>query len=235
MTTSNLITTANVASSGQTNNAKIRMSATDLDGRKSNVTVVLNDKASNDFVDAEDVELLHDSNLENVPQLYTVAGNQTAMVNSMSGIDNLPIGVMTAKNETVALTVNTLYGINDVLYLYDAKNNVQTELTEGMELMMETNQHGRYFITTRAIAEKGNMTEAKVNCYSPSQNLLVVSTTAGDMIKEISIYDASGRMVKADASVDNISASYNLPQGIYIVKVMTDCSAGEIVNKTQVR
>lgn len=235
MTTSNLITTANAASSGQTNNAKIRMSATDLDGRKSNVTVVLNDKASNDFVDAEDVELLHDSNLENVPQLYTVAGNQTAMVNSMSGIDNLPIGVMTAKNETVALTVNTLYGINDVLYLYDAKNNVQTELAEGMELMMETNQHGRYFITTRAIAEKGNMTEAKVNCYSPSQNLLVVSTTAGDMIKEISIYDASGRMVKADASVDNISASYNLPQGIYIVKVMTDCSAGEIVNKTQVR
>ena len=235
MTTSNLITTANVASSGQTNNAKIRMSATDLDGRKSNVTVVLNDKASNDFVDAEDVELLHDSNLENVPQLYTVAGNQTAMVNSMSGIDNLPIGVMTAKNETVALTVNTLYGINDVLYLYDAKNNVQTELAEGMELMMETNQHGRYFITTRAIAEKGNMTETKVNCYSPSQNLLVVSTTAGDMIKEISIYDASGRMVKADASVDNISASYNLPQGIYIVKVMTDCSAGEIVNKTQVR
>lgn len=235
MTTSNLITTANVASSGQTNNAKIRMSATDLDGRKSNVTVVLNDKASNDFVDAEDVELLHDSNLENVPQLYTVAGNQTAMVNSMSCIDNLPIGVMTAKNETVALTVNTLYGINDVLYLYDAKNNVQTELAEGMELMMETNQHGRYFITTRAIAEKGNMTETKVNCYSPSQNLLVVSTTAGDMIKEISIYDASGRMVKADASVDNISASYNLPQGIYIVKVMTDCSAGEIVNKTQVR
>lgn len=235
MTTSNLITTANVASSGQTNNAKIRMSATDLDGRKSNVTVVLNDKASNDFVDAEDVELLHDSNLENVPQLYTVAGNQTAMVNSMSCIDNLPIGVMTPKNETVALTVNTLYGINDVLYLYDAKNNVQTELTEGMELMMETNQHGRYFITTRAIAEKGNMTETKVNCYSPSQNLLVVSTTAGDMIKEISIYDASGRMVKADASVDNISASYNLPQGIYIVKVMTDCSAGEIVNKTQVR
>lgn len=235
MTTSNLITTANAASSGQTNNAKIRMSATDLDGRKSNVTVVLNDKASNDFVDAEDVELLHDSNLENVPQLYTVAGNQTAMVNSMSGIDNLPIGVMTAKNETVALTVNTLYGINDVLYLYDAKNNVQTELAEGMELMMETNQHGRYFITTRAIAEKGNMTETKVNCYSPSQNLLVVSTTAGDMIKEISIYDASGRMVKADASVDNISASYNLPQGIYIVKVMTDCSAGEIVNKTQVR
>ncbi|MBR2015924.1 MAG: T9SS type A sorting domain-containing protein [Prevotella sp.] len=235
MTTSNLITTANVASSGQTNNAKIRMSATDLDGRKSNVTVVLNDKASNDFVDAEDVELLHDSNLENVPQLYTVAGNQTAMVNSMSCIDNLPIGVMTAKNETVALTVNTLYGINDALYLYDAKNNVQTELAEGMELMMETNQHGRYFITTRAIAEKGNMTETKVNCYSPSQNLLVVSTTAGDMIKEISIYDASGRMVKADASVDNISASYNLPQGIYIVKVMTDCSAGEIVNKTQVR
>lgn len=235
MTTSNLITTANVASSGQTNNAKIRMSATDLDGRKSNVTVVLNDKASNDFVDAEDVELLHDSNLENVPLLYTVAGNQTAMVNSMSCIDNLPIGVMTAKNETVALTVNTLYGINDVLYLYDAKNNVQTELAEGMELMMETNQHGRYFITTRAIAEKGNMTETKVNCYSPSQNLLVVSTTAGDMIKEISIYDASGRMVKADASVDNISASYNLPQGIYIVKVMTDCSAGEIVNKTQVR
>lgn len=235
MTTSNLITTANAASSGQTNNAKIRMSATDLDGRKNSVTVVLNDKASNDFVDAEDVELLHDSNLENVPQLYTVAGNQTAMVNSMSCIDNLPIGVMTAKNETVALTVNTLYGINDVLYLYDAKNNVQTELTEGMELMMETNQHGRYFITTRAIAEKGNMTETKVNCYSPSQNLLVVSTTAGDMIKEISIYDASGRMVKADASVDNISASYNLPQGIYIVKVMTDCSAGEIVNKTQVR
>lgn len=235
MTTSNLITTANVASSGQTNSAKIRMSATDLDGRKSNVTVVLNDKASNDFVDAEDVELLHDSNLENVPLLYTVAGNQTAMVNSMSGIDNLPIGVMTAKNETVALTVNTLYGINDVLYLYDAKNNVQTELAEGMELMMETNQHGRYFITTRAIAEKGNMTETKVNCYSPSQNLLVVSTTAGDMIKEISIYDASGCMVKADASVDNISASYNLPQGIYIVKVMTDCSAGEIVNKTQVR
>lgn len=235
MTTSNLITTANAASSGQTNNAKIRMSATDLDGRKSNVTVVLNDKASNDFADAEDVELLHDSNLENVPQLYTVAGNQTAMVNSMSCIDNLPIGVMTAKNETVALTVNTLYGINDVLYLYDAKNNVQTELAEGMELMMETNQHGRYFITTRAIAEKGNMTETKVNCYSPSQNLLVVSTTTGDMIKEISIYDASGRMVKADASVDNISASYNLPQGIYIVKVMTDCSAGEIVNKTQVR
>lgn len=235
MTTSNLITTANVASSGQTNNAKIRMSATDLDGRKSNVTVVLNDKASNDFVDAEDVELLHDSNLENVPQLYTVAGNQTAMVNSMSCIDNLPIGVMTAKNETVALTVNTLYGINDALYLYDAKNKVQTELAEGMELMMETNQHGRYFITTRAIAEKGNMTETKVNCYSPSQNLLVVSTTAGDMIKQISIYDASGRIVKADASVDNISASYNLPQGIYIVKVMTDSSAGEIVNKTQVR
>lgn len=65
-----------------------------VSGRTSTAAVTIDDCASEDFDDAEDVETIYDSNLADVPTIYTVAGTQAASVNALPEIRMLPIGLI---------------------------------------------------------------------------------------------------------------------------------------------
>ncbi|MBQ8360864.1 MAG: hypothetical protein IJX44_02830 [Bacteroidaceae bacterium] len=185
--------------------------------------VVLSAEADNGFVDEEDVETLLDSNLEDVPMVYTVAGTQAAVVNRLSELKLLPVGIFGKKGTTETVTVNGVDGFAQPLYLYDTVTRLQTKLEEGSELSLMVGEHGRYFITDRAIGIPAeNEAEAWIVCaYSLQQGRLVVAVMPDDRLGRVQVYAVNGTLVTDDVPAGNTVAEYALPAGTYIVVVET--------------
>ena len=68
---------------------------------------VINEDASEEYDDTEDVELLNNSALNSLPQVYTVAGSEAVALNNVPGIEWLPIGVVAATSSRVWLSFRT--------------------------------------------------------------------------------------------------------------------------------
>ena len=91
------------AAGGNVNANLLRLTATTEDGRESRAVVVYADGASEDYVSSEDAELFLDSNLGDVPSVYTVGGTQALSVNVTPATKRIPLGVHGAEDEAVAL------------------------------------------------------------------------------------------------------------------------------------
>lgn len=183
--------------------------------------VVLSAEADNGFVDEEDVETLLDSNLEDVPMVYTVAGTQAAVVNRLSELKLLPVGIFGKKGTTETVTVNGVDGFAQPLYLYDTVTRLQTKLEEGSELSLMVGEHGRYFITDRAIGIPAENEAWIVRTYSLQQGRLVVAVMPDDRLGRVQVYAVNGTLVTDDVPAGNTVAEYALPAGTYIVVVET--------------
>lgn len=186
--------------------------------------VILSAEADNGFVDEEDVETLLDSNLEDVPMLYTVAGTQAAMVNRLNDVTLLPLGLFGAEGETVDVQINGVDRFGQTLYFYDASTGKQTALEEGTALSLEANVHGRYFLTTRALEDDAvaDDTDWQVRAYSLQRGELIVAAMPQDNLRQVRIYGVNGRQVVNDATAQSNVATYALPAGIYVAEVVTD-------------
>jgi hypothetical protein len=79
--------------------------ATTLGG--SSATVRVKADTDGDYREGEDVETLFDSNLSDVPMVYTVAGGQAVSIDQRPAIDLVSFGVVQAKNEPVEVTVTS--------------------------------------------------------------------------------------------------------------------------------
>lgn len=194
----------------------------------SSTRVILSAEADNGFVDEEDVETLLDSNLEDVPVVYTVAGAQAAMVNRLNDLTLLPLGVFGKEGETVDVQVSGVDGFSQMLYFYDASTGRQTLLEEGTELALAVGEHGRYFITARAIGDPAE-DEAKggtVRAYSLEQGRLVVAAMPDDCLHRVQVYATNGTLVTDDVPAGSVVAEYALSAGTYVVTVETLNAAG---------
>ena len=199
--------------------------------------VVLSAEADNGFVDEEDVETLLDSNLEDVPMVYTVAGTQAAMVNRLNDVTLLPLGLFGAEGETVDVQVHGVDRFSQTLYFYDASTGKQTALEEGTALSLETNVHGRYFLTTRALEDDvvADDTDWQVRAYSLQRGELIVAAMPQDNLRQVRIYGVNGHQVVNDAAVQSHVATYALPSGIYVAEVVTERLSRPQVVKVVVR
>lgn len=63
-------------------------------GQTSKARIALRPEASADYDDQEDVDLLYDQNLKDVPQVYTVAGNEAVAVNAVPELSWIPLGIV---------------------------------------------------------------------------------------------------------------------------------------------
>ena len=79
----------------------------------STAVVALNDETSADYVGGEDVETLFDSNLSDVPMVYTVADGMAVSINRMPQIGMVPFGVVCNDNVNVNVNVNLNVNVND--------------------------------------------------------------------------------------------------------------------------
>ena len=209
-------------------------------GQTSKARIALRPEASADYDDQEDVDLLYDQNLKDVPQVYTVAGNEAVAVNAVPELSWIPLGIVSQQAEEVSLTLKGVNKLDAPVYLYDAASASFTELHEGEAVKVKAGDHGRYFLTqTRTSTGIDRMeTEeqsAPVKVYSPAAGMIVVSALGGEKLDRVQVFTLDGKMVHSYQLPDKQRMILRVTSGIYIVKASTQSCAQTKGQKIAVR
>ena len=205
--------------------AAVYINVVNDDNLCSTAKVVVCNDADDEFVDDEDVELLNNSDIEDIPQVYTVAGNQAAALNKLSNINFLPLGIIAKEDGKVmrnGATVNVEISANryvtDKLFVFDAKMGTFTPADAPISI--RANEHGRYYITTSTYNLKQHNDEANIKCFSPNSGTITVSSP-NIAIANVRIYNAEGLLVTSALGINQASWTKNIGCGLFIVKAET--------------
>lgn len=199
-------------------------------GQTSKARIALRPEASADYDDQEDVDLLYDQNLKDVPQVYTVAGNEAVAVNAVPELSWIPLGIVSQQAEEVSLTLKGVNKLDAPVYLYDAASASFTELHDGEAVKVKAGDHGRYFLTQTRTSTGIDRMEAEeqsapVKVYSPAAGMIVVSALGGEKLDRVQVFTLDGKMVHSYQLPDKQRMILRVPSGIYIVKASTQSCA----------
>lgn len=178
-------------------------------GYRSRSKIVIDSAASENYDETEDGQLLYDAQLQDVPVVYTVAGDEAVALNTLPAVDWLPLGVV-GKSSSVGLQIDGISRLSSPLYLYDAATRKYQEIKDGEEVKVMANEHGRYFLTqTRSTTgiEDAEMGESDVKIYSPARGLIVVSKVNGPLLNKVEVYTLDGKLVAAKKAAGAVSVS----------------------------
>ena len=205
--------------------AAVYINVVNNDNLCSTAKVVVCNDADDEFVDDEDVELLNNSDIEDVPQVYTVAGNQAAALNKLSNINFLPLGIIAKEDGKVmsnGAAVNVEISANryvtDKLFVFDAKMGTFTPADAPISIM--ANEHGRYYITTSTYNLKQHNDEANIKCYALANGVVAMSSP-NLTLASVSVYTTEGLLVTCDSRINASSWNKNIGAGLFIIKVDT--------------
>ena len=176
------------------------------------------------------VETLFDSNLEDVPMVYTVADGMAVSVNQMPELTVVPFGVTYNSDETVEVEISGIETIGSELYVFDAMTGESTAVSEGESISIQPNDYGRYYLTRSSTI--GNMNEGVTNGIIISVRGGVVTVTASESLGQVHAVSVSGASVWQDTDCGT-NAQFQLRQGTYIIEV--DGQAGRKTQKILVR
>lgn len=209
-------------------------------GQISKARIALRPEASADYDDQEDVDLLYDQNLKDVPQVYTVAGNEAVAVNAVPELSWIPLGIVSQQAEEVSLTLKGVNKLDAPVYLYDAASASFTEVHEGEAVKVKAGDHGRYFLTQTRTSTGIDRMEAEeqsapVKVYSPAAGMIVVSALGGEKLDRVQVFTLDGKMVHSYQLPDKQRMILRVPSGIYIVKASTQSCAQAKGQKISVR
>ena len=209
-------------------------------GQQSRARIALRPEASADYDDQEDVDLLYDQNLKDIPQVYTVAGNEAVAVNAVPELSWIPLGIVSQQAEEVSLTLKGVNKLNAPVYLYDAASASFTELHDGEAVKVKAGDHGRYFLTQTRTTTGIDRIEAEeqsapVKVYSPAAGMIVVSALGGEKLDKVQVFTMDGKMVHSYQLPDKQRMILRVPSGIYIVKASTQSCAQAKGQKIAVR
>ena len=199
-------------------------------GQISKARIALRQEASSDYDDEEDVDLLYDQNLKDIPQVYTVAGNEAVAVNAVPELSWIPLGIVSQQAEEVSLTLKGVNKLEAPVYLYDAASASFTELHEGEAVKVKAGDHGRYFLTQTRTSTGIDRIEAEeqsapVKVYSPAAGMIVVTALGGEKLDKVQVFTMDGKMVHSYQLPDKQRMILRVPSGVYIVKASTQsCS-----------
>lgn len=221
----------------------VNVSAQNAKGQCSKARIAVREEASDDYDEQEDVDLLCDQNLKDIPQVYTVAGSQAVAVNATPKIEWMPMGVIMEngeKNEMVSLDFKGVAKLDAPLYLYDAANGQYTELQDGNEVSIQANEHGRYFLTqtrgtTGILQIEAEAESNQLKTYSPAPGMIVVSALNGEKLGRVEVFTLDGKMVHCYQLPDKQRMILRVPSGVYIVKASTRTCAQAMGQKVAVR
>lgn len=195
-------------------------------GQTSRARIALRPEASADYDDQEDVDLLYDQNLKDIPQVYTVAGNEAVAVNAVPELSWIPLGIVSQQAEEVSLTLKGVNKLDAPVYLYDAASASFTELHEGEAVKVKAGDHGRYFLTQTRTTTGIDRIEAEeqsapVKVYSPAAGMIVVSALGGEKLDKVQVFTLDGKMVHSYQLPDKQRMILRVTSGVYIVKAST--------------
>ncbi len=98
--------------------------------------------------EGQNVETLFDSNLEDVPMVYTVANGYAVSINQVKEL-NKPIafGVNCSSQDKVEVTFSDIEQLtNDDVFVVDAVDGKTQQIFEGDSFTVQPNDYGRYFL-----------------------------------------------------------------------------------------
>lgn len=209
-------------------------------GQTSRARIALRPEASADYDDQEDVDLLYDQNLKDIPQVYTVAGNEAVAVNAVPELSWIPLGIVSQQAEEVSLTLKGVNKLDAPVYLYDAASASFTEIHDGEAVKVKAGDHGRYFLTQTRTSTGIDRMEAEeqsapVKVYSPAVGMIVVSALGGEKLDRVQVFTLDGKMVHSYQLPDKQRMILRVTSGIYIVKASTQSCAQTKGQKIAVR
>ena len=209
-------------------------------GQTSKARIALRQEASADYDDQEDVDLLYDQNLKDIPQVYTVAGNEAVAVNAVPELSWIPLGIVSQQAEEVSLTLKGVNKLDAPVYLYDAASASFTEVHDGEAVKVKAGDHGRYFLTQTRTSTGIDRMEAEeqsapVKVYSPAAGMIVVSALGGKKLDKVQVFTMDGKMVHSYQLPDKQRMILRVTSGVYIVKASTQSCAQTKGQKIAVR
>lgn len=207
-----------------TNTSALILTAQTADGKTSRAAIAYDATAKATYETSEDAELFLDSNLSDVPTIYTVAGTMATSINRTSELYNIPVGIYGNSTETVTLSFDGLKNFSSAT-LYDAEKRTETPLREGTTITLPANTSGRYFLRAGAPTANESIATDAIQIYTLSGNRVMVTSTAP--LKDIRVYTISGALVK-QAKGGFCSHELYLPEdGIYVISAKSANGAAQ--------
>lgn len=202
-------------------------------GQASEALVVKDTTAVNGYEAAEDMQLLLDNSLQEIPMVYTLAGNRTSTINRRRSLWRVPLGVLSNSEEPVQLTFSGMRSFGETLSLLDSQTGAVTPLrgngnADCVKVEVPGVTTGRYFILSSerpALEDEQNFTQPLIQADNGS---VTVTSSAAHVLTYVRIVAADGRTVyKLTPYISRLSLK--LPTGVYVVEARTD--EGESVGK----
>lgn len=202
-------------------------------GQGSEALVVKDTTAVNGYEAAEDMQLLLDNSLQEIPMVYTLAGNRTSTINRRRSLWRVPLGVLSSSEEPVQLTFSGMRSFGETLSLLDSQTGAVTPLrgngnADCVKVEVPGVTTGRYFILSSerpALEDEKDFTQPLIQADNGS---VTVTSSAAHVLTYVHIVAADGRTVyKLTPYVSRLSLK--LPTGVYVVEARTD--EGESVGK----
>lgn len=207
-----------------TNTNALILTAQTADGKTSRAAIAYDATAKATYETSEDAELFLDSNLSDVPTIYTVAGTMATSINRTSELYNIPVGIYGNSTEMVTLSFDGLKNFSSAT-LYDAEKRTETPLREGTTITLPANTSGRYFLRAGAPTANESIATDAIQIYTLSGNRVMVTSTTP--LKDIRVYTISGALVK-QAKGGFCSHELYLPEdGIYVISAKSANGAAQ--------
>ncbi len=194
----------------------------------STVSVVIDEESSVGYADSEDAMTLFDSNLSDVPTVFTMANGRALSIDKRPALDVVPFGVACASSdEAVTMTIEGTDALEGSLYVIDAVTKESTEVGDGSTFTVQPNDYGRYFLSF-----KGNLTGIEKNDVQKGIVVSVrgkeVTVTSSDDIRLVRALSLNGATMYQDGACGT-STTFTLAGGVYIIRVENLAGEQQIV------
>lgn len=187
--------------------------------QQSSALVMQREGASNDFLPEEDTETFINSDLENVPTVYTLCGRLATTINSIHDFRSLPVGVESNSSSPCTLTFRGVETLGDSIAFYDALEQKLMPLESGMKVTVSGQTQNRYYIV-RSLNQKDAAEETHLQIFTEGLTAKVIASTA-EPITDVRCFDTAGRLIHS-ANPQISTYSFSLPaKGIYIIEAQT--------------
>lgn len=210
-----------------TDNVALRKPRREPDGDMMTISAVANDTlllsrailrldgAASTGYGEEDAALILDPVMTPGAKVYTTSEGMATMINATPDAEGVEIGLVNIGDEDVP--AGTVIRFEDVdslcdYMLKDVATGETIAITEGMEISVEGNVCGRYFLTRSDVEQEFKSIQVSV------QNGEVTVTTGRDKLNA-EVYDTLGRHIASHRAASS-ELRFTLPDiGVYVLKI----------------
>ena len=205
------------------------------DGLGSEAVVTENERATDAFLPAEDMETLVDQCLTATPVVYTLAGTRATTVNSRRTLSHVGLGITGQSDDNVTLTFTGMNTLGHELLLLDTRIGELTPLTTGADSLRITvpgRSAGRYFLVTPGDGDSSDEAPEGTVSITARNGQVTVKALGALTLDEVQATAPDGR-VHHHATPRATTHHFTLAPGIYLITART--TLGTVTRKIAVK